>query len=179
MQCVQCTSATITKAGFNQHGCQIYRCAACGRRQTERSASAFRGYRFPDEIIALAVRWYLRFRLSYADVVELLAERGIFVDASTIFDWVRHFPPLSQEAARPYRHRVGDCWSVDETYIRIAGQWVYAYRALDEHGHVIDVYLSERRDRAAATAFLTTAIDSTRVRPHTVTTDKAPTSPPA
>ncbi len=80
---------------------------SCRRRQSERSVSAFRGYRFPDEIIALAVRWYLRFRLSYADVTELLAERGIHVDASTIFDWVQQFTSLYQDAARSRRQAVG------------------------------------------------------------------------
>ncbi len=92
------------------------------------------GYRFPDDISALAVRWYLRFRLPYADIVELLAERGVHVDASTVFDWVQRFTPLYKDAARPHRHRVGTRWAVDETYIRLAGRWVYAYRAIDEHG---------------------------------------------
>ena len=68
--------------------------ATCGRRHTERSTSASRNYRFPDDIIALAVRWYLRFRLPYADIVELLAERGVHVDPSRVFDWVQHFTPL-------------------------------------------------------------------------------------
>jgi len=107
--------------------------------------------------------------------VELLAERGVHVDASTIFDWVQRFTPLYKEMARPHRHRVGTRWAVDETYIRLAGRWVYAYRAIDEHGQVIDVYLSETRDTAAATAFFVQAIARTDVRPRRVTTDKAPT----
>ena len=81
--------------------------------------------------------------------------------------------------ARPHRHRVGARWAVDETYIRLAGRWVYAYRAIDEHGQVIDVYLSETRDTTAATAFFEQAIARTDVRPCRVTTDKAPTYPPA
>ncbi len=179
MQCQQCEENQFTKAGHDRVGRQLYCCSACGRRQTPRSASAFRGYRFPDDVIALAVRWYLRFRLPYADIVELLAERGAHVDASTVFDWVQRFTPLYKEAARPHRHRVGARWAVDETYIRLAGRWVYAYRAIDEHGQVIDVYLSETRDTAAATAFFAQAIARTDVRPHRVTTDKAPTYPPA
>jgi len=119
------------------------------------------------------------FRLPYADLVELLAERGIHVDASTIFDWVQRFTPLYKEAARSHRHRVGVRWAVDETYIRLAGRWVYAYRAIDEHGQVIDVYLSETRDTAAATAFFAQAIARTDVRPYLVTTDKAAAYPPA
>ena len=179
MRCQRCEGSQFTKAGRDRSGRQIYECATCARRHTDRSTSAFRGYRFPADIIALAVRWYLRFRLPYADIVELLAERGVHVDPSSVFDWVQHFTPLYKEAARSHRRRVGTRWAVDETYIRLAGRWVYAYRAIDEHGQVIDVYLSETRDTAAATAFFERAIDQTDVRPHRVTTDKAPTYPPA
>ncbi len=84
MQCDRCGSGQFTKAGKDRQARQLFRCGACGRRMTERSWSAFSGYRFPDDIIALAVRWYLRFRLPYADLAELLAERGIHVDPSTI-----------------------------------------------------------------------------------------------
>jgi IS6 family transposase len=179
MRCQRCAQEQFVKAGRDRAGRQIYQCGACGRRQTERTTSAFRGYRFPDDIIALAVRWYLRFRLSYADIAELLAERGVHVDPSSVFDWVQRFTPLYKDAARPHRHRVGTRWAVDETYIRLAGRWVYAYRAIDEHGQVIDVYLSETRDTAAATAFFEQAIARTEVRPRLVTTDKAAAYPPA
>ena len=179
MLCVRRTGGAFTKAGHDRSGRQLYCCGDCGRRQTPHSASAFRGYRFPDDIITLAVRWYLRFRLPYADIVELLAEWGAHVDASTVYDWVQHFTPLYKDAARPHRGRVGARWAVDETYIRLAGRWVYAYRAIDEHGQVIDVYLSETRDTTAATAFFEQAIARTDVRPHRVTTDKAAAYPPA
>jgi transposase-like protein len=78
-------------------------------------SSAFAGFRFPPEIIVLALRWYLRYGLSYRDVEELLAERGIEVDHVTIFRWVQRFTPLLANAAQPCRHSVGDCWFVDET----------------------------------------------------------------
>ena len=146
---------------------------------TERSRSAFSGYRFPDDIIALAVRWYLRYRLPYADLAELLAERGVHVDPSTIFDWVQQFTPRYQAAACSRRRRVGQQWSSDETYIRIAGRWCYAFRAIDEDGQVIDVYVSPTRDTTAATTFLTQAVESTEVTPTLATTDKAAISPPA
>jgi len=154
MRCQRCAGEQFVKAGFDRAKRQMHRCTTCRHRQTVRSASAFCGYRFPDDLIALAVRWYLRFRLPYADIVELLAERGAQVDASTVFDWVQRFTPLYKDAARPHRHRVGTRWAVDETYIRLAGRWVYAYRAIDEHGQVIDVYLSETRDTVAATPSL-------------------------
>jgi IS6 family transposase len=127
----------------------------------------------------LAGRWYLRYRLSYAEVVEWLAERSIQVDASTVFDWVQKFAPLYQEAAKAHRHRVGQRWSVDETYVKIAGRWGYLYRAIDEYGQVVEVLFREHRDAEAATAFFCSALDSTGVTPHTVTTDKAAAYPPA
>ena len=100
----------------------------------------------------LAVRWYLRFGLSYRDVEELLAERGIEVDHVTVFRWVQRFSPLLVDAARPCRHAVGDRRYVDETYVKVAGRWRYVYRAIDQHGQIIDVYVSPRRDTKAAPA---------------------------
>jgi transposase, IS6 family len=105
------------------------------------------------EVISLAVRWYLRYGLSYRDVEELLAERGITVDHVTIYRWVQRFTPEFIEAARPGRHAPGDRWFADETHIKVAGQWAYLYRAIGQHGQVIDVFLSARRDLAAARRF--------------------------
>ena len=90
--------------------------------------SAFAGFRFPADVIVLAVRWYLRFGLSYRDLEELLTERGVEVDHVTIYRWVQRFTPLLADAARPCRHAVGDRWQVDETYVRVAGRWQYVYR---------------------------------------------------
>jgi IS6 family transposase len=100
--------------------------------------SAFAGFCFPPDVIVLAVRWYLRFSLSYRDVEELLAERGVEVDHVTIYRWVLRFTCLLAEAARPCRHAVGDRWHVDETYVKVAGQWRYVYRAIDQFGQVIE-----------------------------------------
>ena len=93
--------------------------------------SAFAGYRFPPEVITLAVRWYLRFDLSYRDVEELLAERGIEVDHVTVYRWVQRFAPEFAEAARARQHVVGDRWHVDETYVKVGGAWRYLFRAID------------------------------------------------
>jgi len=118
-------------------------------------SSAFKGFRFPPEIIVLAVRWYLRYGLSYRDVEEFLAERGIEVDHVTVFRWVQRFTPLLVDAARPCRHAVGDRWFVDETYVKVAGRWRYVYRAVDQYGQIIDVYVSAKRDiRAARRLFI-------------------------
>jgi transposase-like protein len=128
-------------------------------------------------VIVLAVRWYLRFGLSYRDVEELLAERGIEVDHVTVYRWVQQFTPLLAEAARPCRHRVGDRWSVDETYVKVAGRWRYVYRAIDQFGQVIDVFVSPRRDGASARRFLEKAMGTTKITPSEVVTDLAATYP--
>ena len=119
-----------------------------------------------------AVRWYLRYGLSYRDVEELLAERGVEVDHVTLFRWVQRFTPLLAEAARPCRHAVGGRWFVGETYVKIAGVWRYVYRAVDESGHVIDVYVSARRDIAAARKFFAKAFTA-HGKPDDVVTDLA------
>ena len=133
---------------------------------------AFAGFCFPPEVIVLAVRWYLRFGLSFRELEELLAERGIEVDHVTLFRWVQHFTPLLVDAARPCRHAVGSRWFVDETYVKVVGRWRYVYRAVDEDGQVIDVYVSARRDIAAARRFFTRAITA-HGRPDEVVTDLA------
>src|SRR3954449_8678079 len=116
--------------------------------------SAFAGFRFPPDVIVVAVRWYLRFNLSYRDVEELLIERGVEVDHVTIFRWVQRFTPLLADAARFCRHAPGDRWFVDETYVKVNGVWRYVYRAADQDGQVIDVLVSARRDAPAARRFL-------------------------
>ena len=98
------------------------------------SRSSFAGFRFPPEVILVAVRWYLRYGLSYRDVEELLAERGIAVDHVTVYRWVQRFTPLLIDAARPCRHVPGDRWCADETYVKVSGRWVYLYRAIDQYG---------------------------------------------
>jgi transposase, IS6 family len=139
--------------------------------------SAFVGFRFPPDVIVLAVRWYLRFGLSYRDIEELLAERGVEVDHVTIYRWVLRFTPLLADAARPCRHALGDRWQVDETYVKVAGQWRYVYRAIDQFGQVVDVLVSPRRDAKAARRFFQRAISVTKVTPVEVITDQAPVYP--
>jgi len=139
--------------------------------------SAFAGFRFPPAVIVVAVRWYLRFGLSYRDVEELLAERGIQVDHVTIYRWVLRFTPLLTDAARPWRHLVGDRWAGRRDLREGRRQWRYVYRAIDQFGQVIDVFVSTRRDAHAADRFFQQAIGSTRARPVEVTTDKAPVYP--
>jgi transposase-like protein len=135
------------------------------------SRSAFAGFRFPPDVIVLAVRWYLRFGLSYRDVEELLTERRIEVDYVTIYRWVQRFTPLLAEAGRPWRHTVGDRWWVDETYMKVAGRWRYVCRAIDQFGQVIDVFVSPHCDVKAARRFFQQAIGTTKATPVEVVTD--------
>jgi transposase-like protein len=139
--------------------------------------SAFAGFRFPPEVIVLAVRWYLRFNLSYCDVEELLVERGVEVDHVTVYRWVQRFTPLLADAARFCRHSPGDKWHVDETYVKVNGVWRYVYRAVDQHGQVIDVLVSARRDAAAAQRFFQRALRMLKVKPAEVVTDAAAVYP--
>jgi transposase-like protein len=139
--------------------------------------SAFVGFRFPAEVIVVAVRWYLRYGLSYRDVEELFAERGIEVDHVTVYRSVQRFTPLLADAARFSRHSPGDRWFVDETYVKVNGVWRYVYRAVDQYGQVIDVLLSQRRDAAAARRFFARALRMLKVTPSEVVTDASPVYP--
>ncbi|HEY7175774.1 MAG TPA: IS6 family transposase [Micromonosporaceae bacterium] len=139
--------------------------------------SAFARFRFPAEAIVLAVRWYLRYGLSYRDVEELLAERGVQADHVTVHRWVQRFTPLLADAASFARHSPGDRWFVDETYVKVNGVWRYVYRTVDQHGQIIDVLVSKRRDAQAARRFFTRALTTLKVTPTEVVTDAAPVYP--
>jgi transposase-like protein len=128
-------------------------------------------------VIVVAVRWYLRYCLSYRDVEELLVERGVEVDHVTIFRWVQRFTPLLADAARFARHAPGDRWFVDETYVKVNGVWRYVYRAIDQEGQVIDVLISGKRDAATARRFFQRALTMLKVTPSEVVTDAAPIYP--
>ena len=106
-----------------------------------------------------------------------MAERGIHVDHVTIYRWVQRFTPLLAEAARPCRHAVGDRWQVEETYVKVAGRWRHIYRAIDQFGQVIDVFVSPRRDAAAARRCFDRALGTTKITPVEVVTDHAGTYP--
>ena len=135
----------------------------------------FRGRHFQDEIIILCVRWYLRYSLSYRDVQELMAERGLSVDHSTVWRWVQRYAPiLNQRIRREVRHP-NRSWRIDETYIRMAGRWVYLYRAVDSCGETIEFMLSPKRDLVAAKHFLQLALcRAGQVRPRVINVDGHP-----
>jgi transposase-like protein len=148
----------------------------CRRVPAPLPRSAFAGFRFPPDVITVAVRWYLRHGLSYRDVEELLAERGVHADHVSVYRWVQRFTPLFIDAARPCRHATGDRWFVDETDVKVARRWTYLYRAIDQFGQVIDVLASQKRDLAATRRFFTQALRHAPP-PSEMSTDRAPAYP--
>jgi len=135
----------------------------------------FRGRHFQDQIIILCVRWYLRYSLSYRDVQELMAERGLSVNHTTVWRWVQRYATiLNQRIRREVRHP-NRSWRIDETYVRIAGRWVYLYRAVDSCGETIEFMLSPKRDLVAAKHFLQLALwRAGQVRPRVINVDGHP-----
>jgi transposase, IS6 family len=121
---------------------------------------AFRGRHFEAAIILTCVRWYLRYALSFRDLEEMLAERNVSADHVTIWRWVQCYAPELNRRCRPELRQTTRSWRVDETYLRIAGKWVYLYRAVDSNGDTIDFLLSARRDSASAKRFLQKALRS-------------------
>lgn len=123
------------------------------------SPPLFHGRLFNRSIIILCARWYITYKLSYRDLVELMAERGVDASHTTIPRWVQCYVPEFGKRWRRYARPVGTSWRVDETYIRVRGGWTYLYRAVDKLGHTVDFPLSGRRDIAAARLFFTRAIE--------------------
>ena len=117
----------------------------------------FKGRHFDQEIIVLCVRWYLAFKLSSRDLVQMMAERGIGLAHTTILRWVQRYVPEFEKRWKRYALSVGNSWRVDETYIKVRGQWVYLYRAVDKEGRTVDFLLSKRRDVATAKRFFSRA----------------------
>ena len=114
----------------------------------------FLGRWFQDEVIIVAVRWYLTYPLSYRQVCDMLRDRGVRVDPSTIMRWVVRYAPEFEKRWRKYERPVGLSWRCDETYIKVTGEWTYLYRAVDENGKTVDFFLGRQRDvRAAKTLF--------------------------
>src|ERR687897_2931519 len=121
-------------------------------------AVSFKGAHFPPEVILMGDRWYLAYPLSTRHVEELMEERGVNVDHSTINRWVIKYSPLLEDAFHRRKRPVWVSWRMDETSIRVNGEWRYLYRAVDKSGQTIDFLLTEHRDTAAALRFLTQAI---------------------
>ncbi len=121
----------------------------------------FKWRHFQSDLILLCVRWYLRYALSYRDLEEMMLERGLHVDHTTIYRWVQHYAPELEKRCRPHLKAGNDSWKVDETYIKIKKVWVYLYRAIDSDGNTLEFLLSPMRDAEAATHFFCKALHIT------------------
>ena len=121
---------------------------------------SFSGTHFPKDVILHAAFFYLSYAVSYRDLEEIMEERGVTVDHATLNRWVIKYSPLIAIEAQRRKSRTSTSWRMDETYIKVKGQWVYYYRAIDKFGKTLDFMLSEQRDEVAATAFFMKAIQS-------------------
>jgi transposase, IS6 family len=139
----------------------------------ESKKNPFRGRQFTAEVILWAVRWYLQFPISYRDLERMLSDRGVQVDHTTLFRWIQAYAPELDKRIRPHLRTTNGSWRVDETYIRVKGEWVYLYRAVDGAGQTIDFLLSPKRDAAAARRFFRKALKQLHtVKPRTITVDQ-------
>jgi IS6 family transposase len=137
------------------------------------SPDLFKWRHFLPEIILLNVRWYCRYALSYRDLEEMMAERGVRVDHSTINRWVLKYAPELDKRIRPHLKPTNDSWRVDETYIKIQGEWKYLYRAVDSEGNTLDFLLSAKRDGKAAARFFRKVLKAKHTQtPRVITVDK-------
>jgi IS6 family transposase len=140
----------------------------------------FKWRHFQSEMILLNVRWYLRYPLSYRDLEEMMLERGLKVDHSTICRWVQTYSPEIDKRTRRFLKPTNDSWKVDETYIRVNGECKYLYRAIDSEGNTLDFMLSARRNKKAAKRFFKKVLKSNHNRkPRVINTDKDKAYPPA
>ena len=144
------------------------------------SKNPFKWRHFEKEIILLNVRWYLRYALSYRDLEEMMLERGVKVDHTTIYRWVQSYSPEIEKRCRPHLRPTNDSYRVDETYIKVKGKWKYLYRAVDSQGNTIDFILRAKRDTKAAKRFFRKALKSSHTStPRVITVDKNPAYPAA
>jgi len=140
----------------------------------------FKWRHFQADIILCAVRWYLRYALSSRDVEELMRERGVWVDHTTVFRWVQRYAPELDKRCRPQLKTTNDSYRVDETYIRIKKHWYYLYRAVDSTGATLDFMLSPTRDAGVAERFFRQVLQASHTRtPCVITVDKNAAYPPA
>jgi putative transposase len=173
MRCPHCSSkATTERPDRTELGYRQFRCRSCNRGFNERTATVFNRLQCPTDVVCLVVLWRLRYKLSLRDLAEMFLVRGLMFTHEAVRDWEAKLTPhLSEELRKARRGKVGKSWYADETYLRVGGRWCYLYRAIDRDGALVDVWLSETRDLAAAEAFFASALGVTGVRPQRVTTD--------
>jgi putative transposase len=173
MRCPHCESAdTSERRERTKLGYRRFRCRACHREFNERTGTPFNHFQYPTDSVCLVVLWRVRYKLSLRDLPEMFLERGMVFTHEAVREWEARLAPLLSETLRKHRRgRIGHSWYVDETYIKVKGRWTYLYRAIDRAGNLVDILLSETRDKAAAEEFFRSARTVTGSVPARVTTD--------
>ncbi|MEQ9115643.1 MAG: IS6 family transposase [Rickettsiales bacterium] len=140
----------------------------------------FKWRHYEGEVILLCLRWYLRYKLSYRNLSEMMNERGLNIVGSTVYRWVQHYSPVLQKKVSYFMKSYSDSWKIDETYVKVKGEWLYLYRAIDSRGQTIDFYLSKTRNHKAARLFLRKLINKRNVsEPRVINVDANPAYPKA
>jgi putative transposase len=173
MECPACQATAVReRPERTAQGYRRFRRGACGKQFNERSAGVLNRTQYPSDVIALVVLWRLRYKLSLRDLAEMFLIRGFVFSYEAVREWeAKLTPSLAEDLRQRRKGKIGRSWYVDETYIRVRGQWKYFYRAIDRDGALVDVMLSEHRDLAAAKTFFRSAKAVTGVTPDRVTTD--------
>ena len=173
MECSGCASPAVSeRSERTAQGYRRFRCRACARLFNERSAGSLNRTQYPSDIIALVVLWRLRYKPALRDLPEMFLIRGIVFSQEAVRDWeTKLSPALAENLRRRRQGKAGQSWHVDETYIKVHGEWRYLYRAIDRSGALVDVMFSEHRDMAAAKAFFESAKMVPGNTPDRVTTD--------
>jgi putative transposase len=166
------STATSECPNRTELGYRRFRCRTCERRFNERTGTAYNRLQYPTDLVSLVVLWRVRYKLSLRDLAEMFLQRGIVFTHETVRNWEAQLAPvLTERLRRRRRGAVSASWYVDETYVRVQGQWQYLYRAIDRAGNLVDVRLSDTRDLTAAEAFFRSAWTVTGVTPERITTD--------
>jgi putative transposase len=173
MHCPKCRSTAVReRLERTAQGDRRFRCLDCTKQFNERSSGLLNRTQYPSDVIALVVLWRLRYKLSLRDLAEMFLIRGFVFTYEAVRDWeAKLAPTLAKELRRSRRDKVGRSWHVDETYIRVNGDWKYLYPAIDRDGALVDVMLSEHRNLAAAKRFFRSAKAVNGVIPDRVTTN--------
>jgi transposase-like protein len=173
MTCPHCESTAVTeRPDRTELGYRRFRCRACKREFNERTGTPFNRLQYPTDVVCLVVLWRFRYKLSLRDLAEMFLLRSLVFSHEAVRGWESKLAPLLSRALRKKRSgAVGNSWYVDETYIKVHGQWRYLYRAIDRDGNLVDVQLSDTRDLAAAETFFRSAWTVTGVIPDRITTD--------
>jgi putative transposase len=173
MWCPHCESAdTKERRERTELGYRRFRCQTCKREFNERTGTRFNHLQYPTDVVCLVVLWRVRYKLSLRDLAEMFLERGLVFTHEAVREWEAQLAPLLSETLRKHRRgRIGPSWYVDETFMKVKGRSVYLYRAIDRDGNLVDVRLSEERDKAAAEAFFRSARSVTGCVPERIIGD--------